>query len=320
MKYRGLGGTGLNVSEIGFGGWGIGGNISGSIAYGATDDGESKRALRRAFELGVNFYDTADFYGFGHSEEIIGEALGEFRSQVIIASKVGLLDRDGHYDFSAAHIRRSLEESLKRLRTDYLDLYQLHSPSLDSLEANDEWRTTLETLKREGKVRALGISVRSPDDGLTAIKKFGFDCVQVNFNLVDQRAVENNLFAQCEKNNIGVIVRTPLCFGFLTGDYSAETEYDSSDHRVQWSLEQRKRWAEAHELFTSVIKRSDLRSPVQLALRFCLSFKSVSTVIPGMITTAHVEENVPASLLGPLSERELLATQKIYKENSFFYG
>jgi aryl-alcohol dehydrogenase-like predicted oxidoreductase len=203
------------------------------------------------------------------------------------------------------------------LQTDYVDLYQLHSPPMEALDADDEWVKVLEALRDEGKVRAVGISVRSPDDGLVAIEKFGFDCIQVNFNLTDQRAVENGLFAQCEKNNVGVIVRTPLCFGFLTGDYSAETEYDSSDHRARWSFEQRKRWAEAHEIFARVGIVLKDQTAAQFALKFCLSYQSVSTVIPGMLNTHHVEENVGASNLNHFSEPELKNIFNLYLQNEF---
>ena len=168
MKYRRLGATGLKVSEIGFGAWGIGGDVNGSVAYGPTDDNDSRRALQRAFELGITFYDTADFYGFGHSEELIGQALRDVRAQVVIATKVGLLDATGRYDFTRRHIKHSIEGSLRRLGTDYVDLYQLHSPPIDSLD--DGVLATLQLLQAEGKIRAFGISVRSPDEGLVAIE------------------------------------------------------------------------------------------------------------------------------------------------------
>jgi aryl-alcohol dehydrogenase-like predicted oxidoreductase len=189
---------------------------------------------------------------------------------------------------------------------------------MEVLVGNDEWLTVLQGLKRDGKVRALGISVRSPDDGLVVIEKFGFDCIQVNFNLTDQRALENGLFEQCEKNNIGVIVRTPLCFGFLTGGYPPGTEYDPSDHRTRWSFEQRRRWAEAHELFARVGVGVEGQSPAQFALKFCLSYRSVSTVIPGMLTKEQVEDNVAASGAEILSDDQRHGIEKVYRETRFF--
>lgn len=320
MKYRRLGSTGFQVSEIGFGAWGIGGNVNGAVAYGPTDDAESKAALRRAFELGITFYDTADFYGFGHSEQLIGEALKDVRPQVIVATKVGLLDASGAQDFSSQRIRRSIEASLKRLQTDYVDLYQLHSPSMETLVQEDKILSVLQSLQAEGKIRAFGVSVRSPDDGLVAVTKFGFNVIQVNFSLVDQRAVENGLFDLCLEKDVGVIVRTPLCFGLLTGQYSQADGFDSFDHRGKWSSEQIERWAAASQLFSSALLRRQSGTPAQIALRFCLSFKAVSTVIPGMLTKEHVEENRLASQCGSFGELELAHIAKLYQANRFFIG
>ena len=157
MKYRKLGQTGIEISEIGFGAWGIGGNAGGAAGYGATDDRESKAALRRSFELGVTFYDTSDLYGFGHSESLIGEVFKGAREKVVMATKVGFHSPHEPQDFSSAHLRRSLEASLKRLQTDYLDLYQLHNPPVELLEREEEILKTLEAMKREGKIRAFGI-------------------------------------------------------------------------------------------------------------------------------------------------------------------
>jgi len=314
MKYRQLGATGLKVSEIGFGAWGIGGNVNGSVAYGPTDDNESRRALQRAFELGITFYDTADFYGFGHSEELIGQALRDVRAQVVIATKVGLLDATGRYDFTRRHIKHSIEGSLRRLGTDYVDLYQLHSPPMDALD--DGVLATLQLLQAEGKIRAFGISVRSPDDGLVAISLFGFKCIQVNFNLVDQRALENGLIQKCEAENVGIIVRTPLCFGFLTGDYSVNSRFEESDHRARWAPQQVQRWAEALQVFQD--DAGKVGKPTYFALRFCLSYSAVSTAIPGMLKVQHVEENVIASGLESLSESKLRGIEKIYRSKHFF--
>jgi aryl-alcohol dehydrogenase-like predicted oxidoreductase len=320
MNYRKLGHTGLEVSEIGYGAWGIGGVANGAIGYGPTDDQESKRALRRAYDLGVNFYDTSDLYGYGHSERLIGDALKDVRDRVIITTKVGFLDGDGAQDFSPKHIRQSLEASLKRLQTDYIDLYQLHSPSIDTLRQDDGILSALRRLEREGLVRAFGISVRSPDDGLVAINRFEPGCIQVNFNLVDQRALNNGLFDLCGKQGVGAIVRTPLCFGFLTGRYSPEGKFDPSDHRSSWSSAQIARWADAGRLFAAALPEDERQTPAQMALRFCLSHPSVSTVIPGMLSKEEVEENVLASQLGPFPEPELQKLQQIYRDNTFFFG
>lgn len=318
MKYRKLGNTGLEVSEIGFGTWGIGGVSDGAISYGPTDDRESTIALWRAFELGVNFFDTSDLYGYGHSESLIGEVFKDVRGKLLIASKVGFVKAYGRQDFSPKHIRKSIEGSLRRLQTDYIDLYQLHSPPVELLEKGGIV-DSFHSLKKEGKVRAIGISVRSPDDGLRAVEGFGFESIQVNFNMVDQRALETGLMDVCRKTGVGLICRTPLCYGFLTGKFSPTSRFDSQDHRSRWPSEQIALWANAYRLFSSALEYQN-QTHGQIALKFCLSYPSVSTVIPGMLNKCEVEENVSASDLGALTDTERLKVEKIYRDNAFFAG
>ena len=318
MRYRTLGSTGIRVSEIGFGTWGLGGTASGAVAYGPTDDSQSIRALQVALDAGINFFDTADFYGFGHSEQIVGTALRRMRERVVIASKAGMLDAAGTQDFSPRYLRRALERSLGRLGTDYIDLYQLHSPPIELLQGDDRILAELQRFKEEGKIRAYGLSARSPEDAAVGVEELGFPCVQANFNLVDQRALEGRLFEICARKDAGVIARTPLCFGFLTGRYSAASEFDQHDHRNRWSVDQRERWAGAMGHFVSALARRPGQTPAQFALSFCLSFPAVSTAIPGMLTEDHVKENAGASDFGALSERETAEIVDVYRENSFF--
>jgi aryl-alcohol dehydrogenase-like predicted oxidoreductase len=313
MRYRPLGQSGLTVSEIGFGTWGLGGTRHGAVAYGPTDDAESLRALRRAFDLGVTFYDTSDLYGFGHSEELLGQAFASVRSEVVLTTKAGFLDA-ATQNFSPAHLESALTASLRRLRTDRADVYLLHSPPLDLLRADDAGVRWLTDLKRRGLARAVGLSVRSPEDGLAALVEFDLDCLEVNFNLTDQRARENGLLEACEDRGVGVIVRTPLCFGFLTGAY-AEGTFAAGDHRGRWSAAQRRRWHDAHALFGG---DSAASTPVQLALRFCLSYPGVSTLIPGMLNCEQVEENVAAGGPGPLPTVERERMEALYRAQDFF--
>ncbi len=322
MKYRQLGSTGLELSEIGFGGWGIGGVTDNTVSYGNTDEAESLRALLKAFEVGVTFYDTADLYGEGRSEKLIGEAFEKTRTEVVIASKVTLVDLDGTRRASREHIRKSLEGTLKRLNTDYLDLYQLFDPAkrgMDYLKKDAGILETLEALVKEGKIRAYGISTRNPDDALFAVNAYGFKSVQVNFNLLDQRASENGLMEACSRQQVGLIIRTPLCFGFLTGAYAAGAAFEEGDHRNQWSPEQRALWADAHQLFSDV-RTSANETPGQLALRFCLSYPAVACAIPGMLKEAHALENAQASDLGVLTNEERRSAEAIYKKHNFFIG
>ncbi|MDP6503371.1 MAG: aldo/keto reductase [Planctomycetota bacterium] len=322
MNYRRLGSTGIEVSEIGFGTWGIGGDARGAVAYGPTDDAQSIAAIRRAYDLGVTFYDTADFYGHGHSERVLGEALRGIRKNVIIASKVGMLDNEGRQDFSPEHIRKSIEGSLGRLQTDTIDLYQLHSISIDELREDDRILSTMNALQESGKVRAIGISLRSPEEGPAAVHEFGFKAIQVNFSMVDQRALENRLFDLCEEEEVGLIVRTPLCFGFLTGAYSSKTHFQANDHRSRWPARQIERWAKAYTLFADGLQGygsgNGTPTHAQVALSFCLSYGCVSTAIPGMLTSDQVEENAASSRMGPLADRERLKVQQIYQDHSFY--
>ncbi len=320
MNYRNLGNTGLEVSEIGFGAWGIGGGAGGHPAYGPTDDRESIRALRTALDVGVNFYDTSDLYGMGHSESIIGQAFHAVRDRVLIATKGGMVNAGGDQDFSPSYLGRSLEQSLRRLGTDYIDLYQLHSPAVELLEKDEKLLPFLDSLVRDGKVRVIGLSARSPQEALIAVGQHGIKVVQVNLNLIDRRAIESGLLARCAELGAGVVARTPLCFGFLTGRYSVEEVQDPSDHRSCWPKKQVERWSEAARMFGDVIQSGGLQTATQKALRFCLSFPEVSAVIPGMLTPEQVDENTRASELGSLTPDELAQVEQIYDSNLFFTG
>ena len=317
MKYRQLGETGLTVSEIGFGAWGIGGVTADARAYGPTDDAVSSRALLSAFDAGITFYDTAALYGYGHSEELIGHTLRHVRREIVLSTKVGYVDFSGKQDFSPAYIRKSLEVSLTRLQTDYIDVFQLHDPPLDLLMEDESICETFRDLQKEGKIRVAGISTRSPADSLLAVERLGFRSIQVNFNLVDQRAIELGLFDSCRDYGAGIIARTPLCFGFLTGRYSTGTEYGEGDHRKRWKPEQIERWAEAYKLFATELSGSEQQTNSQIALRYVLSFEGVSTTIPGMLTEEHVAENAASSALGPFPPEIVERFAAIYGENSF---
>ncbi|MDO8496872.1 MAG: aldo/keto reductase [bacterium] len=315
MRYRTLGSTGIEVSEIGFGTWGIGGLSKGPTSYGPTDDKESVKALQRALDSGITLYDTSNVYGDGHSEELLGKTFSKSRDKVIIATKVGYSEHNSPKDFSSANLRGSLEQSLGRLKTDYVDVYQLHDASTDILETENEIIPTLKKLKKEGKIRAYGISVNSPRDVATAVK-VGFPIIQVNFNMIDQRILDNGLIELISKNKVGLIARTPLCFGFLLGKYSPGI-FGKDDHRSTWPLEQQKIWCEAPKLFSGPAKK-EKSTPIEIALRYCLSFPEISSVIPGMLSAKEVDENVKAGTRGILKKETLNEIHNIYKQNTFF--
>ncbi|MGA2298662.1 MAG: aldo/keto reductase, partial [FCB group bacterium] len=261
----------------------------------------------------------ADLYGDGHSEEILGKTFTGHRKEIIIASKGGTLPHTGFYmpqDFSKEHLTSALELSLKRLKTDYIDLYQLHSPQIIDLEENDVI-STLENFIKEGKIMSYGISVRSPQDGIIAIEKYKFPVIQVNFNMLDLRAIESGLFDLAIKTNTGIIARTPFVFGFLTGKLSGNEEFRAGDHRANWPKEQLQRWADSHILFDELNKNKN-RTLAQLALQFCLSEKAVSTVIPGMMNSVEVSENVKATEIEQLLSSEIEQIKEIYIGNDFY--
>src|SRR5262245_30770316 len=208
MHYRLLGRTDLVVSEVGFGGWAIGGQW-----WGRVDDATSIAAVRAAVDLGVSFIDTADVYGDGHSEELIAEALGTNRHGVVIATKAGLRSPTGT-NFDPDYIVGAVDSALNRLQTDYIDVFQLHNPTKKALADEALWER-LRGLKAAGKIRAYGASVQSAADGLIAIDKGGVDTVQVVFNVFDQRA--RAMIEAARQAGVGVIGRVPLASGFLSG-------------------------------------------------------------------------------------------------------
>ncbi len=318
MKYRALGTSGLTVSEIGFGAWGIGGRSAGETSYGATDDNRSRAALARALDRGITFYDTAPAYGDGHSEALIGQAFGGKRDRVVIATKAGLDSFTTPPDFSPAALRRSLEGSLARLKSDYVDLFQLHNPPPDLFVTAPESHDELEALVREGKARAFGVSVKSPEEAMTVLAQHPIASVQVNLNMLDIRAVDSGLFEAASHAGTGIIARTPLSFGFLSGAVTADTKFPEGDHRRRWSRAQLARWVEGAEAMHEAAAVPLDHSRSEAALRFCLSFPAVSAVIPGILTPEEADENAAASDRGPLTDtaRERILT--LNRQRDFF--
>lgn len=296
MQYRKFGNTDLLVSEIGFGAWAIGGNAKVGetpIGWGQVDDEVSKKAVRTALDSGINFFDTADFYGLGHSEKILGEELLN-NKEVIIATKVGHrnIDEKIVLDYSKKYILQACEESLRRLKREAIDYYQLHSARISQLEQG-ECIEAMELLKQQGKVRYWGLSLNTfyPDAEADYLigKNLG-QGFQLVFNLINQRAID--VMKRAYEKGYGIIARMPLQFGLLTGKFSSQTHFASDDHRsfrltsdiMQSTLKilEEKVWplAEKEQL-----------SKTQLALSFILSFREISTIIPGIRTPEHVIQN-----------------------------
>ncbi|MBI1967726.1 MAG: aldo/keto reductase [Gemmatimonadetes bacterium] len=321
MNRRILGRTGLAVTEIGFGAWAIGGNRYGN-SYGSTDDVETKRAVRRAYELGCNFFDTADVYGHGHSEEILGEALQDVRDKVIIATKVGgnFYNRDVHpllkdrisqavgrpidelpagailpvthdTNFSPGYIRFAVAQSLQRLRTEYIDLLQLHNPTIAQISDMSTY-AVLEDLKREGLIRFYGVSVHPPEEGIAAVNATMPDTVQIVYNLA-RREAEDEFFPAARAAQVGVIAREPLANGLLAGRHGPDSTWEKGDIRARMPRPYVTQVTALGLRVRELAEKSGVTA-AQLALRFVLDNGAVSVVIVGMKTVEQVEENLNA--------------------------
>ena len=312
MNYRTLGRTGLRVSEIGFGAWAIGGT-----SYGPTKDEESLAALEAAWEHGVNFFDTADTYGHGHSETLIGKFLKGKREKAVLATKAGwdFYHGGSRKNFDLDYLRFACDESLKRLQIDAIDLYQLHNPALEQIEAGELFGL-LDELKAAGKIRFYGVSVHTPLEALAVIQSGKADTVQLIFNLIDQRAAVR-VFPEAEVAQVGIIAREPLACGLLTGKYSPESKFVKTDHRNRWRQE---------KLVNDFKKIDTLKSKIPLgqvplvraALEFVLNFGAVSTVIPGAKTPAQVRDNLKASEGPVLRAQELSMLHTVYQYDPLF--
>jgi aryl-alcohol dehydrogenase-like predicted oxidoreductase len=308
MRYRVLGRTGLRVSEIGFGAWAIGGNARGN-SYGPTNDAMSVAAVRRALDLGCTFFDTADVYGWGHSEEILGEALEGHRDEAVIATKVGGDFYHGRVqmNFDPGYIAFALERSLRRLRTDRVDVYQLHNPPVDVL-GDPATFDVLDLLRAENKIVRYGVSIHDPIEGFLCLESGKPDVLQVPFSLLRQEW--DDLFAQAREANVGIIAREPLANGFLTDAADPTRTYPPGDIRHAWPARMVAARVLAARRLGFLVR--DGRTLAQTALRFVLAASAVSVTIPGAKTPAQVEENLLASEATPLSEEELRAARDWY--------
>lgn len=313
MKERSLGKTGLRVSEIGFGCWPIGG-----ASYGPVRDENSLEALDTAWDAGVNFFDTADVYGEGHAEELLGIFLkGKSRDRAVIASKAGWDFYHGVHkkDFSPGHLRLACEKSLKRLGLGTIDLFQLHNPSLETIQ-RQEAVTVLELLKKEGKIRFIGISVHTEAEALAALQDPRIQTLQVIFNLLDQR-MATKVFPEAAKQHVGVIVREPLASGLLSGNYPPSHEFPKDDHRRRWLPSKREVDWKKIRCMQEALKSKKISLP-QAALEFAIASAAVSVAIPGAKTRSQVLENVRASSRPVLSREDIEAFERLYMQEEIF--
>ena len=291
MKYRTLGRTGLRVSVIGLG------TMVHAGHFGPMKDSDSLSAIDTALELGVNFIDTSDAYGAGYAETLLGNALKGKRDKVIIATKGGNVmtgPNRGKRIFDADYISQVMDESLTRLQTDYIDLYQLHNPTVDVIEQGGVWQV-LERAKQAGKIRHYGVSINSMEEGVAAVKDRRSDTIQVEYNLLAQEPAES-FFPLAAQANIGIIARVPIKRGILTGKLTVadETRFQGEDVRARSFKGEAfaKELAKAEQL--RFLVHGDITSLTQAALAFCVADPAVSVTIPGARNAAQMRENASA--------------------------
>jgi aryl-alcohol dehydrogenase-like predicted oxidoreductase len=316
MQYRVLGKTGFRVSSLSFGAWAIGGT------WGPLDDHASLRALHRAIDMGVNFIDTADVYGDGHSERLIGRLLRERKEEIIVATKAGR-GASSHTleNYTRENLTRFVEQSLENLAVETLDLLQLHCPPTE-VYYRPEVFLALDELVRAGKIRFYGVSVERVEEALKAIEYPGVATVQIVFNLFRQRP-KQLFFHEAARRNVGVIARLPLSSGMLTGKLTPAHVFAADDHR---NFNREGAAFDRGETFSGVdyerglLAVEKLKALVpegislsQLALRFILMHEAVSCAIPGARTLEQVTQNFGAAELPPLSEDLMRSLERLYE-------
>lgn len=317
MEYREFGNTDLRISVVGFGAWAIGGPArvgDVAIGWGPADDSESIAAIHRALDLGINFFDTADFYGLGHSEELLGQTIGN-HPEAIIASKVGqCIGEDGGIalNYSKAYILDACEQSLRRLHRDAIDFYQLHVARMAHLEQG-ECIEAMQQLVEQGKVRYWGISLNTfhpePEARFFIEHKLGHG-FQVVLNVINQRAA--GVIEQAREAGYGIIARMPLQFGLLAGKFTEDTTFHKDDHRAKRLTPDVLRTAlESLVPFREVAAKNNI-SQANLALGFIASYPGISTVIPGIRTPEQAEMN--AHVIMRVSPDDMALLKAYYDE------
>lgn len=316
MEHRSLGRTGWNISVIGFGAWGIGGD-----AWGSTDDKASLAALHRAIDLGVNFIDTADVYGDGHSEQLIAQVRKARSEQIIIATKAGRrLDPHSAEGYNRQNLTSFVERSLKNLETEALDLLQLHCPPSEVYDMPEVFGV-LDDLMRQGKIRFYGVSVERVDEALRAITYPNVQSVQIIFNMFRLKPAEQ-FFAAAREHRVGILARVPLASGLLTGKFRPQTQFAPRDHR---NFNRHGEAFDQGETFSGVDYEMGLQAVealrplipqgatmAQFALRWILMFPEVTTAIPGAKNPQQAEDNVRAATLPALSNETMRRVQGVY--------
>jgi len=317
MNFRQLGITDLKVSELSFGTWAIGG------AWGKKDDQEALKALDYAIGNGVNFFDTADVYGDGHSEELLAKATKGKHSEIHIATK---FCRSGNVHdsktYSMESVTKYCEDSLRRLNRDQLDLFQIHCPPMEILKDGHVFEV-LDRLKEQGKIRYYGVSVETVEEGLFCLEQPNISTLQVIFNLFRQKPLEA-LFPQAKEQGVGILARVPLASGLLTGKFRANSQFETDDHRnfnrdgeafnigeTFAGVEFEKGIELSNKLAWIAENRGNM---TRAALKWVLENDAISCVIPGFKSVAQVEDNLQAVNVESFTEKEMTILAKFYKD------
>lgn len=317
MNYRELGRTGWKVSEVSFGCWAIGGT------WGQVNDSESLASLHRALELGVNFFDTADVYGDGHSEKLLARLRKESKTEFHIATKAGRrLDPHVAGGYNRANLTAFVERSLKNLEMESLDLLQLHCPPTEVYYMPEVFGV-LDDLVKAGKLKFYGVSVEKVEEALKAIEYPNVQSVQIIFNMFRQRPA-GLFFEQAQKHKVGILARVPLSSGMLSGKFSRNSQFAADDHR---KFNRNGEAFDKGETFSGIDYETGLQAVealrplvpagmnmAQMALRWILMHPAVTCTIPGARHVAQVEENAAASDMAPLSEATMQEIQTIYTQ------
>ncbi len=325
MNYRALGKTGMNISEVSFGTWAIGG------AWGTTNDEEALKSLEFAINQGVNFFDTADVYGDGHSEELLAKATKGKEDQIHIATKFcrkGDIFDPNNYSYET--VKAYCEDSLRRLNREAIDLYQVHCPATEIIKDGQVF-DVLDRLKQEGKIRHYGVSVETVEEGLMSLEYPGVESLQVIFNMFRQKPLQE-LFPIAKEKEVGLLIRLPLASGLLTGKFTPEHTFEEDDHR---------RFNENGEAFNvgetfaglgfqkGVELANELKwiadgrdSMASAALRWIIDQDEITSVIPGFKNSRQVKDNLSALQTKPFSHDEKQKIQSFYEEKvkSFIRG
>ena len=313
MNYRKNIKASIQFSEIGFGAWGIGGITQGPTSYGEVQYKTAIDALNSALNNGITYYDTSNVYG--ESEKRIADAFSSIRDDVIIGTKAGLISYDSRPDYKVNSIQSSIHSSLKRLRTDYIDILYLHNVTIDELQEVSELSIFLDKLKLEGKIRSIGLSLPNLNSAKYLIKTFNPDFLQFNFNMMDWRILDDGIFDYCEKKGCSIVARTPLASGFLTSEITPNTNFNNNDHRSRYSKKLIHKLLEfRRELVGELSIESSLLH--EYAIRFCLSFSNIVTVIPGILSAQEALTNAAISDLGPLNQKEINLIRQVYDKYS----